>query len=266
MNDQTIPQIQVISLFLRKHFRFNYQLLWSPQDQPAFTAFPNYFTLNECLPFIINEQNEHPYFFRPDAIMQHITDRINFDPHLITENNLIDNNRPYHYQRNTSVQQNPLINFDNDDRDNETNNEDLPQQQEINNENNKDNPLNKNNTSEYKTQESIISAQNTSQARTSTITRYFRIPTRVVSQTQDTFDPQSNRNTLQNRNITFNLPLYPDENTQNETQDIIQEDTQQINSIRNTSGNVSSPTRTTSNSPRYMTRSRYDPPSIPSAF
>ena len=46
----------------------------------------------------------------------------------------------------------------------------------------------------------------------------------------------------------------------------IQEDTQHINSIRNTSVNVSSPTRTTFNNPRYITRSRYYPPSIPSAF
>ena len=46
----------------------------------------------------------------------------------------------------------------------------------------------------------------------------------------------------------------------------MQEDTQHMNSVRNTSVNVSSPTRTTFNSPRYMTRSRYDPPTIPSAF
>ena len=135
MNDQTIPQFQVISLFLRKYFRFNYQLLWSPQHQLAFTAIPNFFTPNENLPFIINEQNEHPYFFRPDAIMQHNIDRINFESHLITDNNIIDDNRPYHYQRNTPVQQNPPIIFDNDDRDNGTNNEDLLQQQEIYNEN-----------------------------------------------------------------------------------------------------------------------------------
>ena len=209
--------------------------------------------------------------------MQHSIDRIIFNPHLITDNSLYDDNRPYHYQRNTSFQQNPLINIDNDDRDNETNNKDLLQQQEINNENipqqqhenedyNEDNPLNENNTNEFNTQESIISAQNTSQAGTSTNTRSFRFPTIVVSQTHNTFDPQSNQNKLQNRNITLNRPLYADENTQNETQDMKQEDTQHINSIRNTSVNVSSPTRTTSNSPRYMTRSRYDPPSIPSAF
>ena len=72
--------------------------------------------------------------------------------------------------------------------------------------------------------------------------------------------------TLPNRNITFNFPPHPDETTQNETQDTIQEDTQHLNSIRNTSVNVSSPTRTISNNTRYMTRSRYEPPSIPSAF
>ena len=217
--------------------------------------------------------------------MKHILDRINLDPHLITDNNLIDDNRPYHYQQNTQVQQNPLIIFDNEDRENETNNENIFEQQEINNEDipqqqhenenyNEDNQTNENNTSEYNTQESTISAQNNSQARTSTNTRYFRIPTRVVSQTQDIFDSQPTQNTLQKRNITFNLLLYPEENTQNETQentqnqtqDTIKENTQHVNSIRNTSVNVSSPTRNISNSPRYMTRSRYDLPSIPFAF
>ena len=37
-------------------------------------------------------------------------------------------------------------------------------------------------------------------------------------------------------------------------------------SAQNTSANVASPTRTTSDSTRYITRPRYDPPSIPSAF
>ena len=62
LNEQTIPQTKVIFLFLRKYFRFNYQLLWSEQDQPAFAAIHNHFTPDECLPFIKNEQTEHPYF------------------------------------------------------------------------------------------------------------------------------------------------------------------------------------------------------------
>ena len=270
-------------MFLRKCFRFNYQLLWSPQDQPAFTAFPTYFTPDECLPFIITEQNEHPYFFRPDSLVQHNIDRINFDPHLITDNNLLDDNRPYHYQRNTPVQRDLLINFDNNDTDNEINNENLLQQQEVIKENipqqqyeneyyNENNQINENNTREDNTEESTSSAQNASQAGSSTNagtsknTRSFRIRTRSVSPRQNTLDPQPNVDILQNRNITFNFPPHPDENTQNETQSIIQEDTQHIISVCNTSVNVSSPTRTTFNNPRYMTRPRYDPPSISSAF
>ena len=76
LNDQTIPQIKVISLFLRKYFRFNYQLLWSQQDQSAFTEFPDQFTLEECLPFIISEQNEHPYFHKPQLITKQTLDYI----------------------------------------------------------------------------------------------------------------------------------------------------------------------------------------------
>ena len=94
LDEQTIPQTKVISLFLRKYFRFNYQLLWSEQDQPAFASFHNHFTADECLPFIINKQNEHPYFFKPDKIKQQTMDLISFDPRLITENNFHVDNRP----------------------------------------------------------------------------------------------------------------------------------------------------------------------------
>ena len=55
LDEQTKPQTKVISLFLRKYFRFNYQLLWSEQDQLAFAAFHNHFTADECLPFIIKK-------------------------------------------------------------------------------------------------------------------------------------------------------------------------------------------------------------------
>ena len=41
--EQTISQTKLISSFLRKYFRFNYQLLWSIQDQPGFAAFHNHF-------------------------------------------------------------------------------------------------------------------------------------------------------------------------------------------------------------------------------
>ena len=159
-------------------------------------AFSTYFTPDECLLFIKNEQNEHPYFFRPDSLIQHNIDRIIFDPHLTTDKNLLDDDRPYHYQRHTPVQQDPLINFNNNDTDIEINNENLLQQQEVNNENitqqqnenehyNENNQLIESNTREDNTQESTTSAQNASQAGTSndagTSTRSFRIRTRSVS-------------------------------------------------------------------------------------
>ena len=73
----------MISLFLRKYFRFNYQLIWSEQIQPAFAAFHNHFTADECLPFIINKQHEHPYFFKPEKVTQQTMDLISFDHRLI---------------------------------------------------------------------------------------------------------------------------------------------------------------------------------------
>ena len=50
LNEQSIPQIKLTSLFLRKFFRFNYHLLWSEQDQAALTVFTTNFTADECLP------------------------------------------------------------------------------------------------------------------------------------------------------------------------------------------------------------------------
>ena len=56
LNEQSISQIKLISLFLGKFFRFNHQLIWSEKDQAEFTAFTTHFTADECLPFIINKK------------------------------------------------------------------------------------------------------------------------------------------------------------------------------------------------------------------
>ena len=258
LNDQTIPQIKVISLFLRKYFRFNYQLLWSQQDQPAFTAFPNHFTVDECLPFIISEQNEHPYFHKPQLITKQTLDYRRFDSLLITENDLFADNRPYHYEQNSQVQQNLHFNTNNYTEDDTINNENTLQQQ---------NQTENYNDNEFTTQELTISTQNTSQAGTSTSThtQSFRVPTRVVNQRQNTHSPQSHLDTSPNRNITFKLP-YTDETTHDETHDTLHDDILTTSNAQNTSVNVASPTRTVPDSTRYITRPRYDPPSIPSAF
>ena len=267
LNDQTIPQIQVISLFLRKYFRFNFQLLWSQQDQPAFTAFPNHFTADECLPFITSEQNEHPYFHKPQLITKQTLDYIRFDPLLITENDLFADNRPYHYEQNSQVQQNLNFNTYNYTEDDNTNNENTLQQQNQNENYNDDNQTIENNASEFTTQESTISTQNASQAGTSTSThtQSFRISTRVVNQRQNTHYPQSYLDASPNRNIIFNLP-HTDEATHDETHNTLHEDILTTSHAQNTSVNVASPTRTIPDSTRYNTRTRYDPPSILSAF
>ena len=240
LNDQTIPQIKVISLFLRKYFRFNYQLLRSQQDQSAFTAFPNHFTGEECLPFIISEQNEHPYFHKPQLITKQTLDYIRFDPLLITENDLFADNRPYHYEQNSQVQQNLHFNT-NSSLENTL-------QQQHQNETNNDN--------EFTTQESTISTHNPSQAGTSTSvhTQSFRVPIRVVNQRQNTHSPQSHLDTSPTRNITFNHP-YTDE-THDETHDTLHDDILTTSSAQNTSVNVASPTRTIPGSTRYITQPR----------
>ena len=92
------------------------------------------------------------------------------------------------------------------------------------------------NTSEYTTRESTTSAQDASQTGTSTNNHIVRIPTRVVSPRPNTYDLQSYSDTSPRRNITFNFPSNSDEE--------IQEETQNITSFRNTSVDVSSPTRT----------------------
>ena len=267
LNDQTIPQIKVISLFLRKYFRFNYQLLWSQQDQPAFTAFPNHFTADECLPFIISEQKEHPYFHKPQLITKQTLDYIRFDPLLITENDLFADNRPYHYEQHSQVQQNLNFNTNNYTEDHNTNNEKTLQQQNKNENYNVDNQIIENKANEFTTQEFTISTQNASQAGTSTSshTQSFRIRTRVVNQNQNTHNPQSHLGTSQHRNITFNI-LYTDETTPDETHNTLHDNILTTSHAQNTSGNVASPTRTIPDSTRYITRPKFDPPSIPSAF
>ena len=240
---------------LRKYFRFNYQLLWSQQEQPAFTTFHNDFTADECLPFIINKQNEHPYFFKPETITKKAIDYISFEPRLITENNLHDDNRPNRYEQNLQEQQNTFTNNNYDEDD--TNKEKYMPHQTENHDDNMILNINENNASEYGTPESTTSAQNISQSETSATNRLVRISIRIVSPRQNTHDPQSSLDTSPNRHRSFTIPPSSDE-------EVIQDRTQNITKTRDTSVNVLSPTRTIPYNTRNKTRSTYDPPSVPS--
>ena len=117
--------------------------------------------------------------------------------------------------------------------------------------------INENNASEYTTPISTTSAQNVSQAEKSTTHQFVRISTRIVSPRQNTHKPQSISDTSPNRYITFIIPPSPEEER-------IQDITQNITTTRDTSDNVLSPTRIISNNTRNITRSTYDPPSVPS--
>ena len=118
--------------------------------------------------------------------------------------------------------------------------------------------IKENNAREYTTPESITLAQNASQTETSANTQFVRITTRIVSPRQNTHDPQSYSDTSPHRNITFTFPPSLEE--------VIQDRTQNITSIRDFSVNVLSPTRTISNNTRNTTRPKYDPPSAPSVL
>ena len=166
LDEQAIPQTKVIS------FRFNYQLLWSGQDQPAFAAFHNHFTADECLPFIINKQNEHPYFFKPDKVTQQTMDLISFDPRLITENYFHDDNRHYRYEQSNQEQQNLFANNGNNNEEDDNNEEYITENQKENRNENIVLHTNENNTCEYTTPESTTSAQNASQTEISTKSQF----------------------------------------------------------------------------------------------
>ena len=235
LNAQPITQIKLTSLFLRKIFRFNNQLIWSEQDQTAFTVFTTRFTADECLPFIINKK-EHPYFFKPDKITKQTIDFISFDPRLFTENNLIDDNRRYRYEQNIQELQS-LITTNENYNENDNNNEDYVLENQNENRNEAIvHHINENNTSEYTTPESTTSAQDASQTGTSTNNHLVRVPSRFVCPRPNTYDPQPYSDTSPRRNITFNFLSNSD--------DEIQDETQNITSFRNTSVDVSSPTRT----------------------
>ena len=135
----------------------------------------------------------------------------------------------------------------------DNNNHDNTLQQQNQNENYNEN--------EFTTQDSTISTHNPLQAETSTSvhTQSFRVPIRVVNQ-----GPNTHSNTSPNRNITFNLPRTDE--THDETHDTSHDDILTTSNAQNISVNVASPTRTIPDSTRYTTQSRYDPPSIPSAF
>ena len=101
LNKDTKEQIQIYSLFLRKFFRHNYQLVWHSKFQNACKNFPQQFTTDELLPFLDTPDHQHPHFYN----------LLEFPPshfeYLVYDTNSIDKSlnlpppvRPYFHQSN----------------------------------------------------------------------------------------------------------------------------------------------------------------------
>ena len=63
LNAKTKEQIQIYSLFLRKFFRHNHQLVWHSKFQDACINFPQQFTPDELLPFLDTSDRQHPQYY-----------------------------------------------------------------------------------------------------------------------------------------------------------------------------------------------------------
>ena len=85
LNEDTIPQVKVVSHFLLKFFRFNYQLIWEQQDQSAYVNFPQVLTETQLLPFIIKNTNKHVYCKDPLSFNITYFELINYDENFIIE-------------------------------------------------------------------------------------------------------------------------------------------------------------------------------------
>ena len=170
-------------------------------------------------------------------------DFISFDPRLITGNNLHDDNRPYRYEQKIQEQQNIDTNNRYDEHDNNKEEYMLENQNENRNEDMALN-INENNASEYTTPESTNSAQNASQTGTSALRLLVQDKTHMI-----------------HNHTQIHLRIVP-----HRPEEVVQGRTQNITSIRDTSVNVLSPTRTISNSTRNITRPIFDPPPVPSVL
>ena len=95
LNEDTIPQIKVLSHFLLKYFRFNYQLLWEQKDQSAYIHFPKVLTETELLPFIIRQDFNHFLYKNFTSFPISHFDNIILNTDFLVEHSETSDNRPY---------------------------------------------------------------------------------------------------------------------------------------------------------------------------
>ena len=117
LTDDTIPQIKVISFFLRKYFRFSYQILWEQKDQTEIVNFPHVLTETELLPLIIKNDFKHSFYKDFTTFPTSFFENIILNPDFIIEQSEISDSRPHLTTFNISPINTHIVqeNFDNDD-------------------------------------------------------------------------------------------------------------------------------------------------------
>ena len=95
LTDDTIPQVKMITQFLLKYLRFNYQLLREQKDQQAYINFPQILTHIELLPYIIKNENKHLHY--RDLTSFNVThfEQTKLDHNFLLEFSETSDNRPF---------------------------------------------------------------------------------------------------------------------------------------------------------------------------
>ena len=95
LTNDTIPQVNIFTLFILKFFRFNYQLLWEQQDQQAYINFPQILTQTKLLPYIIKNEHKHLQYRDLTSFNTTYFEQINLDHTFLVEHSETSNNRPF---------------------------------------------------------------------------------------------------------------------------------------------------------------------------
>ena len=85
LNEDTIPQVKIVSHFLSKFLRFYYQLIWDEQDQNAYINLTQVRTETELLPFVIDNTSKHPHQRYLTSFNINYFELINFHHNAIVE-------------------------------------------------------------------------------------------------------------------------------------------------------------------------------------
>ena len=253
LTDDTIPQVKIITQFLLKFLRFNYQLLLEQKDQQAYINFPQILTHTELLPYIIKNENKHLHY--RDLTSFNVThfEQINLDHNFLLEHSGTSDNRPF-ITSNTSPETTPEEQTSNvepvyttqqseqseqETLDNLFQNSDPPQEQ----------PL-------YPPLSQISDIQQPNPSQTTTIHNTSKFSEETVQNTRSfTITDDSNLIQIPTHNIT-----QTEFNTQNQD-NILTTDPDNTSVLSTSNTNITQPFQAQIPSPR-----NYNPPSVPHQF